>query len=194
MQAIIAHTSRCFIAGVVALLPVGSLVLTIVYLERTVSAAWPKDVFYFPGLGLLAAAVLLYLIGLTVTTFIGRWFWRFVDWALDRLPALGTLYRTLKQILGYGEGEEALFRQVVLVPSRDANAHEVGFVTNRVADGTGPEKLLVFVPGAPNPTAGRLLVIDASLVQPLAVPVNEALKALVSVGKTPIPVTASRSV
>ena len=45
---------------------------------------------------------------------------------------------------------------------------------------------MVFVPGAPNPSAGRMLLIEGERVRPLAMPVNEVLKALVSVGKTEV--------
>jgi uncharacterized membrane protein len=59
----------------------------------------------------------------------------------------------------------------------------MGLVTNRLADG----RAVVFVPGAPNPTSGRLLLVDASALRPVAMNVNDAFKALVSVGKTPMP-------
>ena len=186
MRFITSHVSRCFLAGVVALLPIGALVLTVTYLEKTIAAAWPKQLLYFPGLGLLGAAALIYLVGLTVSTLIGRWLWRVIDSVLDRLPALGTFYQTLKQILGYGAGKEAIFQQVVLVPDRQFGGYEIGLVTNRVVHPGEPEKLFVFVPGAPNPTLGRLVIVDAGMIRPLNVPVNEALKTLVSVGKTPI--------
>jgi uncharacterized membrane protein len=103
---------------------------------------------------------------------------------LNNLPALGRLYQTLKQILGYGEGKDGMFHEVVLVPSRDIDAVEIGLVTNQMIDERGESKLIVFVPSAPNPTNGRMLVIESSLVHRINVPVSEALKALVSVGKT----------
>jgi uncharacterized membrane protein len=129
-------------------------------------------------------AVLVYWIGLMVSTFVGRWLWNLVDSMLKRLPLLGTLYQTLKQILGYGEGEGAVFEKAVLVPSRDLEGDELGLVTNRLTDQKGHRKLVVFVPGAPNPSAGRMLIIEDERVRPLSMPVNEVLKALVSVGKT----------
>ena len=41
MKFVFTHLSRCFIAGIVALLPIGSLVLTIAYFEKAISAVWP---------------------------------------------------------------------------------------------------------------------------------------------------------
>jgi uncharacterized membrane protein len=181
------HVSRCLLAGIVALLPIGGLVLTIAYLEMSIAESWlAKQPWYFPGLGLLATAAAIYLIGLTVSTFLGRWVWGRVDLLFDSLPALGKLYQTLKQIIGYGEGKDAIFQRVVLIGGETPGASELGLVTNETVDANGNGKLIVFVPGAPNPTAGRLIVIDAGRTEPLAVSVSDALKTLLSVGKTPL--------
>ena len=187
MKIVTQHVSRCFLAGLVALLPIGGFVLLVVYLEATIAGSWlAKQPYYFPGLGLLATAAAIYLIGLTVSTFLGRWLWKQVDVLFDSLPALGRLYQTLKQILGYGEGKDALFHRVVLIRGSEPDGSELGLVTNEAIDEKGDRKLIVFVPGAPNPTTGRLIVIDAIHTIPLSVTVNDALKTLLSVGKTPV--------
>ncbi|HDO25875.1 MAG TPA: DUF502 domain-containing protein [Nitrospirae bacterium] len=181
------HIAQCLIAGIVAMLPVGGLIITVGYMESTISGSGlSKLPFYFPGFGLLVAALFIYLVGLGITTFIGKWLWTRVDRILDKLPALGRMYQTLKQILGYGEGEDAIFYEVVLIPSRDFQSEEIGLVTNRVTDDSGKAKLIIFVPGVPNPTSGRLIVMDKDSVKLLSMPVNESLKALVSMGKTDI--------
>ena len=181
------HITNCLIAGIVAILPVGGLIITIGYLESTISDSGLSNLpVYFPGFGLLAAAIVIYLIGLGVTTFIGKWIWKRVDSILEKLPALGRLYQTLKQILGYGEGEDAIFYETVLVPSKDIQSEELGLVTNKISGDDGKVKLVIFVPGVPNPTSGRLIIMDKESVKPLKMPVNETLKALVSMGKTDI--------
>jgi uncharacterized membrane protein len=183
MQPVIRHVSRSCVAGVVALLPVGGLVLTVVYMEKTLSESWLADQpYYFPGLGIVAAVAMVYLIGLTVTTFIGRWAWRVLDRTLDSLPALGQLYQTLKQLLGYGGGKEAMFQSVVLVRAAGLDGHELGLVTNEV-NGSEGRRLVVFVPGAPNPATGRLLLLDPKEARTIDMSVNDAMKAIVSVGK-----------
>ncbi len=188
------HITNSLIAGIVAILPVGGLIITVGYLESTISSSGlSKMPFYFPGFGLLAAVIFIYLIGLGVTTFIGKWIWKRVDSILDKLPALGRLYQTLKQILGYGEGEDAIFYEAVLVPSRDFESEELGLVTNKIPDDKGNIKLLIFVPGVPNPTSGRLVVMDKGSVKPLSMPVNETLKALVSMGKIDIDLKGLKS-
>ena len=194
MKRIRKHITSSLLAGIVAILPVGGLIITIGYLESTISSSGlSKMPFYFPGFGLIAAVIFIYLIGFAVTTFIGKWIWKRVDSTLDKLPALGSLYQTLKQILGYGEGEDAIFYEAVLVPSRNIQSDELGLVTNKITDDKRNTKLVIFVPGVPNPTSGRLILIDRESVKPLAMPVNDTLKALVSMGKTEIDLKGLKS-
>jgi len=184
MKPLTAHLTRCLVAGFVALLPVGGLILSIVYAEYLIADVGLVDQeFYFPGLGLLAVALVLYVVGLVVSTFVGRWIWSRVDRLLVSLPTLGQLYQTLKQVLGYGDGEDAIFRQVVLIEGDAPGTQELGLVTNEVVE-NGTQKLTVFVPGAPNPAAGRLVLIAAQDVRPIDMPVSDALKTLVALGTT----------
>ena len=194
MTTISSHITRCFLAGIVALLPIGGAVLMIAYLESSVAGSWlARQPFYFPGAGLLLAAAIIYAVGLVVTTVFGRWLWFRLDQLLDRLPVLGRLYQTLKQILGVAEGKDAIFQQVVLVPARDTDAMEIGLVTHETVDAAGKKQRVVFVPSAPTPTSGRLLIVEESLLVPLNIPASEALKALVSLGKVSWPSGGSKS-
>ncbi|MDH3583218.1 MAG: DUF502 domain-containing protein [Phycisphaerae bacterium] len=189
MEAVTRHVTRCLIAGIVALLPIGGLVLAVVYIEDMIAGSFSDSPWYFPGLGILAAGILVYVIGLVVTSVLGRWLWKRVDRLLHNLPLLGRLYATLKQILGYGEGEGALFQEAVLVKSPQTDGEEIGLVTARSQDAEGKSQLTVFIPGAPTPTMGRLVLISAGETRPLNRPVSDALKSLVSIGLTP-PMTA----
>lgn len=187
MSGLFRHVGRCLLAGALAILPIGGLVLALVLAETTVAKSWlARQRFYVPGMGIVLALAVVYVLGLVTSTFLGRWFWRLIDRLLERLPALGRLYVTLKQVLGYGEGEKALFRRVVLVPS-GGGGHELGLVTNEVAGPEGRARLLVFIPGSPNPTGGRLVLAEPGEVVAVATPVHEVLKALLSAGSTPLP-------
>ena len=176
------HFTRNLVAGIVVLLPVAGTVLTVVYLEDAISSSWlAKQPFYFPGFGLLLTIALVYVVGMIASTVAGRWAWRSVDGLLKRVPAIGVFYQTLKQLLGYGEGEGAIFREVVMVREGEQAIYEFGLVTNRQGD-----ELTVFVPSAPNPTTGRVLVIPASEVRATDISVGDLMRYLVSLGKTPL--------
>jgi uncharacterized membrane protein len=187
MDGLIKHISRRMVAGVVALLPIGGTLLTLWWLEDSLAGTWlAEQSWYVPGLGIVAALLIVYLVGVTVTSLLGRVVWRVVDQLLEEFPALGTLYRTLKQVLGYGEGKDAIFERAVFVPSRENDAWELGLVTQRVGEHEDDERLVVFVPGSPNPTAGRLLLMEPGRVRPSSMTVNEVLTALVALGKADV--------
>jgi uncharacterized membrane protein len=82
-----------------------------------------------------------------------------------------------------------MFRRVVLVPN--PGGHELGLVTNEVPGPDGRPRLVLFLPGAPNPTAGRLVLADPAEVLAVATPVHDVLKAMLSAGAIPLPFTAA---
>lgn len=172
---------RPFLSGLITLLPVGGVVLVLFELERALRAPLRDLPFYFAGLGILAAVVAVYLLGVVVSTFLGRWILRIVDRVLSRIPGLAAFYQTLKQILGYGTGKDALFQRTVWVP-HETGALELGLVTGETTIQGAGAKLVVFVPGSPNPTSGRLLFIAPERCVPTDMPVDATLKALVSTG------------
>lgn len=179
------HVTRCLVAGIVALLPLGGVVFSIVWLEGALSSSWRARVdWYFPGLGLLLAGAAIYVVGLFVTTFLGRWLWRTADRLLEGLPLLGTLYQSLKEVLGYDSGRERFFQGVVAVASDGGD--ELGFITGEAAGADGRPRTVVFVPSAPNPTNGRLVLVEPAALRRLEVRTADALRALVAMGKTPL--------
>jgi uncharacterized membrane protein len=181
-QRIRQHLVTVFVSGIVALLPIVGLAATVFYFENQVAGVWLRNQgFYFFGLGLLIVTVLIYFVGLVVSTFVGRWLWRRADLLLDRLPVLGNLYLTFKQILGYGDGPQGLFQRVVLVCIDSPNHYEIGLVTHEPCEQTAG-RLAVFVPAAPTPTSGRLVYAHPDQVQSTNLSASQAMQLLVSLG------------
>ncbi len=184
MNAPTRHLTRCLVAGIVAMLPMGGAVFTIVWLENAITSSWRQQAesWYFPGLGLLLALLAVYLVGFFVTTFLGRWLWRSVDRLLEKLPVMGTLYQSLKEVLGYDSSRGRFFEGVVAV--RADEGYEIGFITGQSPGPDGSPHTLVFVPSSPNPTNGKLLLVEPGQLKKLDVRTADALRALVSMGKT----------
>ena len=179
------HVTRCLVGGIVALLPIGGTALGLVYAETTLARSWRDDVsWYFPGMGIVAALLLVYLVGLLVTTFFGRWLWRQADKLLQRVPLVGTLYSSLKEVLGYDTERDRFFESVVAV--RVDDGFEIGLVTGRADGPDGTEHTIVFVPSSPNPSNGRLLLLPPDHIKMLDLRAADALRGLVSMGKTPL--------
>ena len=179
------HVTRCLVGGIVALLPIGGTILAIAYLEVVLTESWRSEVsWYFPGLGLLLAVAVIYFVGLFVTTFLGKWLRRRADMVLEKLPILGSLYQSLKEVLGYDSKRDRFFEAVVAVSVDDG--FEIGLVTGSAPGPDGEEHSVVFVPSSPNPTNGRLLLLPPDRIRTLDLRAADALRGLVSMGKTPL--------
>ena len=72
MERVQHHFVVCLITGLITILPIGGTVLLIIFAERSLSPLIPAR-FYFPGEGLLVVIALLYLLGLALTSVVGRW-------------------------------------------------------------------------------------------------------------------------
>jgi len=178
------HVWRCVVAGIVALLPLGGAVLAIWWLESSLSSWRDEDWFYFPGLGMLVTLLAIYAVGLVVTTFLGRWLWRCADRTIERLPLIGMLYQSLKEVLGYDTGRERFFQGVVLVAG--VAGDELGLITGKTEELEGSVRTIVFVPGSPNPANGRLVLLEEQQLRRVDVRASEALRLLVAMGKAPL--------
>lgn len=187
MKSLQRHLFKCMMAGIAALLPLGGTVLMVLYFEKQLAGSWlESQPFYRFGLGIVLALLIVYVVGLLFSSFLGRWLWAQVDMLVMNVPLLGSLYQTIKQLLGYGDGPDAMFKRVVLLPCEDVAGEQVGFVTAEIPTEDSGTTLAVFMPAAPNPSNGRLIYIAEEETRALAVPVNEAMKALISVGSLPL--------
>lgn len=172
------HLEEKFLAGTLAAIPLGVTMFIVWYLDAHVREVVGVQ---YPLLGLLVALVAIYLLGLFVTSLLGRYLLRVTDWGLERLPGFRDLYRTWKQIAVTPDAETGIFAKVVLLPDETGRLRMLGFTSGRPIEGS-PDLLCVFVPASPNPMSGRLYF--ARMKECLFVPTSakEALKFLVSGG------------
>jgi uncharacterized membrane protein len=152
--------------------------------------------FDVPGLGLLAALLLLLLLGFIATSVAGRSLSTLSGQLLSRLPVVSWIYGWTKQVLesAFGHGAAA-FRQVVLLEFPRRGAWSIGFVIRRTEGEVQshiPEPCLnVFVPATPNPTTGFLVFVPERDLEPLDLTIEEGVKLVLSGGLAATAPTAS---
>ena len=173
------HLRNVFLAGIFAAIPVGATIFLIWYIE-SVTRAPLRNLFRLdiPFIGIPIAIGVIYLLGLLVTSLVGRWMLNLLDRLLSRLPLLKDLYTAWKQISVTPGGIEGMYAKVVLVPG-DGGATQLAFTSGECVPGD-PELCCVFVPNTPNPVTGRLLFVRRERVQPTALTAEEAFKFLIS--------------
>jgi len=182
---------RWLLAGLVVTAPVGVTVIVLLWLFRTLDGILGEVLsnvlgFRVPGLGLLLLVLILLAAGWATERAIGSrvlgW-WH--DW-LERLPLISRLYgassRIVRTVFG---GGKRFFRGVVLIQYPSPGRWSIGFVTSdtpsllteQVEDAT-----TVFVPTAPNPTSGFLVIIPRRDTIPLPMSVEDGFTFILSAG------------
>ena len=172
------HVRNKLVAGALAAIPVAITAFILWYLDAKARALFE---IHTPVLGLVVALVGLYLLGLFITSLVGRWVLTGTDILLAHIPGLRPLYQSWKQMAFSPEGDEGIFARVVLVPDETGKMRLLGFSTRKPIEGD-PETVCVFVPGSPNPTTGRLYFVAERDCVILDLPARTALKVLISGG------------
>lgn len=140
-----------------------------------------------PGVGLVALIALILGIGAVASNFLGKRVIRIGERLVARVPLMGWIYRTTKQLFStILEERGESFRKVVLVSYPQKGTYSVAFVTSEsptsVEGSLGKGFVTVFLPTTPNPTSGFLLVVPAEDVIPMNLSVDEGLRLVISAG------------
>ena len=150
---------------------------------------WADNKWYTKPVGVLAALVLIYLVGLLVGNVIGRFFYRLAERLVMRLPVVRALYPPVKQVTDFlladKEGQFAGSR-VVAVKPHAGDIWSVALVTGNglppLTEATRVEMVTVFVPSSPTAFSGYVMVAPRKDVIELPMKVEEAMRLLVSGG------------
>ncbi|MDO5653325.1 MAG: DUF502 domain-containing protein [Brachymonas sp.] len=151
-----------------------------------------------PGIGVLTLGVVIFLTGLLVTNIVGQWLVRQWDGLFTRIPVFRSIYSSVKQLSDtlFAGGGKA-FSKVLLVQYPMADSWSVGFLTGPatgdIAVKLPGEHISVYVPTAPNPTSGFMLIVRKSDVIELEMSVDEALKYVISMGVVISPEAAEKA-
>ena len=132
---------------------------------------------------LINTVLVVIIVGALATRVIGQ---QLLDWAeslIGRVPLVGTIYRSTRQLLDMLKTKPGSTQRVVLVdfPHKDMKA--IGFVTRTLfEEGAGRELAAVYVPTTPNPTSGYLEIVPVELLTPTDWTVDEAMAFIISGG------------
>jgi len=187
-----------FFTGVIIALPVIATVMGVSWIVQKIDnnvlkflpgIINPKTYLGFdiPGLGLIISVVLLFLLGVIASNFIGNSVIKAGERLLARVPVVAPVYNSLKQIVTtVAQQKDRAFRDVCLLEYPRKGLYAVGFVTADLS-GAPAEKLpggyvCVFVPTTPNPTSGFLLFVKETDIQILNMTPEEGAKMIISGG------------
>ncbi len=153
--------------------------------SRWAYALWSVFVFLVIVIGIA-------VIGVFTRNFVGRKVVKLMEWLVGKIPLVNKVYTLVQKIsltlLGRRKGA---FLQAVLVEYPRKGIYSIGFVTSHwekdIFPGKGGKAVTVFIPTAPNPTSGFLIVVKESELIPLGVSVQDAFGFVISGGMASLP-------
>ena len=186
-----------FIAGVVALIPIGITLYLTLFIIKLSTKLIPKEInpnnylpFDIPGLEIIIALIFITLVGWVSLSFLGKKFFELFNNILKRIPILRTIYSAIGQMTESFTKSEKEKSSVVLIEYPRKGVWAVGFATkvNKgiISEKTNEELINVFLPTTPNPTSGFLLMVPKKDIIYLDVSFEQASKFIVSAGTSDI--------
>lgn len=189
---------RYFFTGILITAPIGLTLYMawefIQWMDQLVTPYIPDALnpnlmlpFEIPGVGLIAALVMLTTIGAVMSGFVGNWFTGLTDALLNRLPVVRTIYTVIKQVLSTALTDQSkAFREAVLVEFPRKDCWVLGFVTSRkhiaIDNALGAKMISVMIPTTPTLSSGYVIFVAEDAVKPVVLPPEQALKMIISGG------------
>lgn len=177
---------RTFLSGFFLALPIIILVAVVIFLVRLViNLITPIAKILSPGadvthwsIQLLAFFIVLgifFLLGLIVNVSTGKRAFSFIERVfLERVP----FYNTIKNIVEQLRGKDQPFKEVVLCDPHNSGALMTGFIVEEIDD----EKVIVYVPTAPNPTNGYVFHMNRKDLIATDAKTQEAIASVIGMG------------
>jgi uncharacterized membrane protein len=139
--------------------------------------------------GFLIAVVVVCIVGIVLTSVVGRTLWRMVEKFIMNTPFLRQVYPYVKQITDFllkpGE-QEKLFSRVVVVEYPRKGLWSIGMVTGsgikKIVDKEEKEFLTVFIATSPSPITGFVILVPKDEVIDAGMTIEDALRFIVSGG------------
>lgn len=185
---------KYFVTGMIVIIPVWVTILLLRAIVSLIQDAFtllppsihPRTYIPFYGIELLIALVLILLIGVVASNFLGKKFLTLGETALTKIPIIKTIYQGIKQLTIGILGEKRMFSKVVLLEFPIKGLSFIGFVTGEdtqlIHNRDGKKMLKIFIPTTPNPTSGFFCVAAEEEVTYLDIGVDEAFKLIISAG------------
>lgn len=201
------HSKRYVLTGVITVIPIMVTVFVIAFfidllsgfgrlkvlllakLVQPYSPELAQSLIELPwlqaALAILLTLGLFYLLGWAVSRILGRRILRVVESLLARIPMVTTIYGATKQLLDAFSVDQAKMQRVVLIEFPREGMKTIGFVTQTMIDESGGGELAsVYVPTAPNPTSGYLVIVPVADLLPLDWTIEEAMTFVIAGGAT----------
>lgn len=137
----------------------------------------------------VGTVLILFFVGLLMGNFLGKQLLAWLDEIMDNIPVIKGIYGATKRLMdAVQSGSGGSFKEVVLVEWPHPGSYTLGFVAHRDCSWAieeGEPMIAVYIPTAPNPTSGYVIMIAQSRIRPINVRPEQAFTWAVSGGVVP---------
>ena len=187
MNQIIQKFRSKLFAGLATLLPLYLTFIVIKFLfiklEQMSGPLLKKVNLDIPGLGIILTVLLIYVLGLLVTNFLGKKIFDIGERLVKKVPIVNMIYTTLKQITDtFTKGSKDTFKGAIYIQYPRRGLWTMAFISGESISKEGIAYYHVFVPTTPNPTSGFFLLVPQSDSVKTGMSVEDGLKTIISGG------------
>jgi uncharacterized membrane protein len=171
---------RFFLRGLLILAPAALTVYLVLAVVHWLDTTFDIGI---PGVGILVMIVAVAAVGWVGSAVVVRPLFAFAERTINRLPLVGIVYTSLRDLFDAFVGDNQKFNQPVIVQvTEGSTAFRIGFITQATLGALGlPDMAAVYFPDSYN-FSGELLLVPREFVKPLHVPSAEVMKFIVSGG------------
>lgn len=154
--------------------------------------------FVLDLIGTIVIVLLVTAFGFLSSYVFGKYFFSMGERALQRVPGVGVVYNSVKQIVAtFGSQNRNVFSKVVMVEYPRKGMWTLAFLTSKAQgeaqSAIGSDTWTVFVPTTPNPTSGFLLMLPHHEIIELEMSVGDGMKMIISGGAVVPPWPAQKT-
>jgi uncharacterized membrane protein len=185
---------RIFLTGILTILPILATIYLVVWLFAAAERFLGKqllllmpDEYYRAGMGLLAALILVFLVGLLMRAWLFRQLVKLGESLLLKIPLIKVVYRALKDLFGlFSDDKNSESLQVVSVLLPGTEMRLLGFLTRSdfsdMPKGVGNEnEVAVYLPMSYQ-VGGYTVLIPRSRIAPVPMSREEAMRFVLTAG------------
>jgi uncharacterized membrane protein len=157
------------------------------FAEKVAGSTLALPQFLYTFLALLITIILILLTGILGTNMFGKRVLRVFDRLVLRIPIVKMIYSSAQLLFkSFGMPKAGAIKSVVLIEYPKKDTWALAFKTGEIHEKRVYEErqgmAAVFVPTTPNPTSGFFLLVPNDAVVVIDLPVEEAMKAIISGG------------
>ena len=185
------HISRMILTGFLIMIPLIITYTIIVFLIGIIDGVLAPYISLFFGgkrifgLGALVLLLLVYAVGMLSTRYFGQKLGDAIQNFVMRMPVVGSLYssaRRLIESLAGTKDSSTGFKRVVMIEHPRKGMWCIGFLTSIVEISNTQTMATVYIPTAPTPNSGFVVMVTYKEVQDTDLTVQEAMSMVLSGG------------